>query len=515
MAMVNSLLAIGSNVKDSRWLTLEVCREYQRNKCTRTDTECKFAHPPPHVEVQNGRVTACFDSIKGKCQRKDPPCKYLHPPQHLREQLLQNGRNNLILKNLQMQAAAAQNLLPSAGIVPGMLPTIASPTSKGSLAALPALYPTGQLPTVMIPDRAYGWSGGVLTNGHPYLAGSVPNPTSISYNPYVGMQTVSVTPPSVSESASQPISGVIQAATSIAQNKITRPDRLEVCREFQRGSCTRQPSECRYAHPPDNVTVETCENQVTVCMDFIKGKCTRDSCKYFHPPPHLQAQIKAAQQRANSSAAQALPQVVEVITSKKRPREIADDLVLQSPVSQVIPYKRVAVADGKTGLPMYQPGVNPLMFQQHMAMPFQQGGFIPANVAFKSAPQTTVYPSGSPSPALSLQQQYVPVSMPLVLSPAVPDAVVTAPAAASLIPTNAQNVNYFDSNQQLLDTLPVCLDFKMGRCNRPLCDKVHILQDYVEVTDGRVAVCRDAVRGKCSRPMCKYYHIPVNLPPSK
>lgn len=67
----------------------------------------------------------------------------------------------------------------------------------------------------------------------------------------------------------------------------------------------------------------------------------------------------------------------------------------------------------------------------------------------------------------------------------------------------------------LLDTLPVCLDFKMGRCSRPLCDKVHILHDYVEVTDGRVAVCRDAVRGKCSRPMCKYYHIPVTLPPSK
>lgn len=76
MAMVNNTVmnipgvspAIGAilpnNVKDSRWLTLEVCREFQRNKCTRPDTECKFAHPPPHVEVQNGRVTACFDSIK-------------------------------------------------------------------------------------------------------------------------------------------------------------------------------------------------------------------------------------------------------------------------------------------------------------------------------------------------------------------------------------------------------------------------------------------------------------------
>ncbi|KAK7576732.1 hypothetical protein V9T40_013018 [Parthenolecanium corni] len=57
---VNNLL----NGKDSRWLQLEVCREFQRNKCTRPDTECKFAHPPANVEVQNGRVTACYDSIK-------------------------------------------------------------------------------------------------------------------------------------------------------------------------------------------------------------------------------------------------------------------------------------------------------------------------------------------------------------------------------------------------------------------------------------------------------------------
>lgn len=60
MVNMNSLL----NGKDSRWLQLEVCREFQRNKCSRPDTECKFAHPPATVEVQNGRVTACYDSIK-------------------------------------------------------------------------------------------------------------------------------------------------------------------------------------------------------------------------------------------------------------------------------------------------------------------------------------------------------------------------------------------------------------------------------------------------------------------
>lgn len=53
------------NGKDSFWLQLEVCREYQRSRCTRSDGECKFAHPPTNVEVQsNGRVTACYDSIK-------------------------------------------------------------------------------------------------------------------------------------------------------------------------------------------------------------------------------------------------------------------------------------------------------------------------------------------------------------------------------------------------------------------------------------------------------------------
>ncbi|CDW52740.1 hypothetical protein TTRE_0000100201 [Trichuris trichiura] len=98
MAMVNHLM----NVKDSRWLQLEVCREFQRGQCARSENECKFAHPPSHVEVQNGRVTACYDSIKGRCTRENPKCKYLHPPQHLKDQLLINGRQNLAIKNLLM-----------------------------------------------------------------------------------------------------------------------------------------------------------------------------------------------------------------------------------------------------------------------------------------------------------------------------------------------------------------------------------------------------------------------------
>jgi muscleblind protein len=154
MAMVLPAM-FNPNVKDSRWLTLEVCREYQRSKCSRTENECKFAHPPPHVEVQNGRVTCCFDSIKGKCQRKEPPCKYLHPPQHLREQLLQNGKNNLILRNLQMQyiAAGLQPMVPAAMVPGGEQPTT-NPTSEpyrvSQNSQTPAFYTYEQVSPYMV-----------------------------------------------------------------------------------------------------------------------------------------------------------------------------------------------------------------------------------------------------------------------------------------------------------------------------------------------------------------------------
>ena len=71
---------------------------------------------------------------------------------------------------------------------------------------------------------------------------------------------------------------------------------FQVCREFQRGTCTRQPSECRYAHPTDSLAIDSADSHVTVCMDFVKGKCSREACRYFHPPPHLLGQIKAHQQ---------------------------------------------------------------------------------------------------------------------------------------------------------------------------------------------------------------------------
>ncbi|KAH8041309.1 hypothetical protein HPB51_014590 [Rhipicephalus microplus] len=154
----------------------------------------------------------------------------------------------------------------------------------------------------------------------------------------------------------------------VAPNELSPPPLAatmgQVCREFQRGTCKRPETECRFGHPPEHVAVDSGDGAVTVCMDFVKGRCSRDQCRYFHPPPHLQAQLKATQSRAGAAA---------------------------------------------------------------------------------------------------------------------------AAAAAAM----------------LLDTLPVCRDFKSGQCKRPQCRYVHLVEE------GKVTVCRDAAKGRCARPLCKYYHVPA------
>ncbi|KAK6195147.1 hypothetical protein SNE40_000631 [Patella caerulea] len=388
MAMVNPMLNLvnNPNVKDSRWLTLEVCREFQRNKCTRTEQECKFAHPPPHVEVQNGRVIACFDSIKGKCQRENPKCKYLHPPQHLREQLLQNGRNNLILKNLQLQAAAS-TLHPYVP-APGMIPFTSGKSAGYQSVSLDSILP-GQYPLMTTSGKysaAYQSMQSVVPGHYPFLAPPYMNtmPSAVNFNPYMNASINMTVPSGVSDGGSyisqQIPGGVIPTQIQHTQQKVARPDRLEG------------------AFP----------NMV----------------------PHI---------------------------------------------------KRLAVTDSKSGIPVYQPS--------SMGM----------GAAYQHATM------------MQLQQQpYIPVTYPLVIAPA--ETVVKAPAYP--IPSNATSVDYFDENKQLRDTLPVCRDFKAGQCDRPQCKYIHLQEENVEVTDGKVVVCRDSVRGKCQRPLCKYYHIPVILPPS-
>lgn len=244
--------SIARPAKDPNWLTLEVCREYARNKCNRVESECKFAHPPPHIDVQNGRVTCCFDSLQGRCQRVDPPCKYFHPPDHLKDQL-SHSRRAVPSIGLHYQPMAQQ----SSGMVSGT-------------AAMPYINP-------YLLQTAVGAFSPYLAQA---LAGGQPS--------FGDVATSGECPPGVA--STNPLTVVMPASATYSQvPRSHRSDRMEVCREYQRGVCTRSQSECRYAHPPNGMAVDA-DNHVTVCMDFVKGRCHRETCRYFHLPPHLQAQ---------------------------------------------------------------------------------------------------------------------------------------------------------------------------------------------------------------------------------
>ncbi|XP_035749135.1 muscleblind-like protein 2 isoform X1 [Egretta garzetta] len=309
-------------VRDTKWLTLEVCRQFQRGTCSRSDEECKFAHPPKSCQVENGRVIACFDSLKGRCTREN--CKYLHPPTHLKTQLEINGRNNLI----QQKTAAAMLAQQMQFMFPG------SP-----LQPVPT-FPVG--PTIGT-NTAISFA--------PYLTPVTPG---------VGLVPTEILPtPPVIVPGSPPVS----VPGSTATQKLLRTDKLEVCREFQRGNCARGETDCRFAHPADSTMIDTNDNTVTVCMDYIKGRCMREKCKYFHPPAHLQAKIKAAQHQANQAAvaAQAAAAAATVMTQStakamKRPLEATVDLAFPPGVLHPLP-KRQALEKSNGASAVFNPSV--------------------------------------------------------------------------------------------------------------------------------------------------------------
>ncbi|KAM9429011.1 muscleblind-like protein 1 isoform 24-T50 [Salvelinus alpinus] len=319
-----------AHMRDTKWLTLEVCREFQRGTCSRSDQECKFAHPAKSCQVENGRVIACFDSLKGRCSREN--CKYLHPPGHLKTQLEINGRNNLIQqKNMAM---LAQQMQLANAMMPG---------------------------TQLQPMPMFSMAPGLATNASAAAA---------AFNPYLGpvspglMQAEIMPSPQVLM-AGHPNHGQVPNAAAAAAQKLMRTDRLEVCREYQRGNCSRGENDCRFSHPSDSTMIDTNDNTVTVCMDYIKGRCSREKCKYFHPPAHLQAKIKAAQHQVNQATAAAAMGIPHSVMPPM-PKRVA----MEKPNG--------ASAMFNTGMLQYQHALANMQFQQQAAflpsVPMMHGG---------------------------------------------------------------------------------------------------------------------------------------------
>ncbi|XP_026230274.1 muscleblind-like protein 1 isoform X7 [Anabas testudineus] len=371
-----------AHIRDTKWLTLEVCREFQRGTCSRSDQECKFAHPAKSCQVDNGRVIACFDSLKGRCSREN--CKYLHPPPHLKTQLEINGRNNLIQqKNMAM---LAQQMQLANAMMPG---TQLPPMVRGH---------TRMNTPQLLPTPMFSVTPGLATNASAAAAAA-----AAAFNPYLSPVSPGLMPPEILPStpvlmASTPTVSQVPNAAAAAAQKLLRTDRLEVCREYQRGNCSRGENDCRFAHPADSTMIDTNDNTVTVCMDYIKGRCSREKCKYFHPPAHLQAKIKAAQHQVNqATAAAAMTQ--SAVKSLKRPLDATFDLGIAPSVMAPLP-KRAALekANGasavfNTGMLQYQQALASMQFQQQAAflpsVPMMHSG-TPATVSAATTSATSV-----------------------------------------------------------------------------------------------------------------------------
>ncbi|XP_053163227.1 muscleblind-like protein 1 isoform X5 [Hemicordylus capensis] len=375
-------------IRDTKWLTLEVCREFQRGTCSRPDTECKFAHPSKSCQVENGRVIACFDSLKGRCSREN--CKYLHPPPHLKTQLEINGRNNLIQqKNMAMlaqQMQLANAMMPGAPLQPvnHMPQTFQKRGGEGSPYFIDndSIY---QYQTVKLPS-SYALQLQPMFSVAPSLATNA----STAFNPYLGPVSPGLVPAEILQTAPMLVAGnpgmPVPAAAAAAAQKLMRTDRLEVCREYQRGNCNRGENDCRFAHPADSAMIDTNDNTVTVCMDYIKGRCSREKCKYFHPPAHLQAKIKAAQYQVNQAAA---AQAAATAAAMGIPQAVLPPL----PKRPALEKTNGATAVFNAGIFQYQQALANMQLQQHTAflppVPMVHGA-TPATVSAATTSATSV-----------------------------------------------------------------------------------------------------------------------------
>jgi len=317
------------NQKDSRWLQLEVCREFQRQKCTRSDAECKFAHPPPNVEVQNGRVTACYDSIKGRCNREKPACKYFHPPQHLKDQLLINGRNHLALKNALAQQMQQQ-------LIPGQIPAVFGAPYVG--ASVPLTY-SPYLPGLVSP----------LIGSEQQILSHQPQPTQ--QQPQLQQKQRS--------DRIEPVVGVTMPGPGGVQATLS--------------GCLPSPTvTVSMAQQPLPVSVAQSTLAGALPQSGLPGSMSQ------HVLPNLLPSPFGLQHLSPEQLGQLA--IASFGGGKKRPRDPGDDLVLALPAGSVMPYKRAA--SDKSGLPVYQPVQQQQIPQQatyHQILQMQQPNIVPVS----------------------------------------------------------------------------------------------------------------------------------------
>ncbi|XP_072021800.1 uncharacterized protein [Amphiura filiformis] len=472
-------------VRDTQWLMLEACREYQRGTCKRTDTECKYAHPSKSVTVENGRVTACFDSLKGRCTREN--CKYLHPPPHLKTQLEINGRNNLaaqkMLQNIQSQqlmhtaaAAAAMQQLP--GVLPPQ--SLPSAVAQTAVPTIPQVSTANQAST----DAVYFYPSMQLPLGAHYEDWSkmLYRTTDLQnlQNPVLQMHHMAA--------------GVPTVPTADAEWPGSNVSKLIYRTEQQTPSPV--PNSLQHAYPYlTQLPGGGGTNQALIQEMNLQQQMM---------PAHGNAMpILAATKNKNDKLE--LP-TTPPENSLKRQRDPADYILLFP--GFVPPTKKPPGSlNSPTTIHNHHihntPGIYHQLQMQLSNAAHHQPQYIPnpgyQKILMGGPPNSYTWPQGKLGGSFLCQGDMIsPIAIPMMQ---------TMPGTQPLY------THQLVPSQQSADTIPVCRDFKSGSCKRPNCKYAHVTEDYVEIIDGKVTLCRYAAQSRCTRPKCKFYHPPTSSMP--
>ncbi|AQK43755.1 zinc finger CCCH domain-containing protein 28 isoform X2 [Zea mays] len=235
-------------------LTVDACRDFLRDRCTRSDLECRYAHPHNSVSIDlDNKVTACADSLRNNCFR-GMTCRYYHPPPHIQEQLLR-----------------------SVGVEDPKVKTICRDFTRGKCSRSAnecrfLHHSSVEDVAIVCQDFLRGQCNRIACRYSHVVAHPMP-PMNHVPMPYPEMLYMPPPPP---PPLGVPMMGPLPSPPiPFADNT----NRVEVCRDFLKNMCNRE--SCRFVHPETHTTAVNAN--VEVCRDFKRGECNRSACRFFHP----------------------------------------------------------------------------------------------------------------------------------------------------------------------------------------------------------------------------------------
>nr|CDS20166.1 muscleblind protein 2 [Echinococcus granulosus] len=519
-SLASAVAAANVPVRDSTWLKMRVCPAFFKEmvaggnlpdteKCPFTAETCSLAHPQPNVRIENESVTVCFDFIKrNECRHTN--CKYYHPPKHHTEAVLKRGdmtKKSSTSQGAQMAATSLAGLCwPSGAMTQSSL--ILNPAAQASpavtLAMLAAMRGTST-PSATLYSPAAATSmytalpdstnlASLISGYYPFSASASSNSPNAAaatsaYNPGDilpggASATTSLFPPG------GPVSPATYAAAVAAVNA-------------SRQAAAIQPPPPPSSQPP--ISVSRSGEDLASSASGRKREAPGDKDAQTNMPTK---RIHTTNEDITNSSSTAVNRASQVPTQPQLASTLAFNTWLQQQQQQQHqlsspPPPSLPTATSPT-VALQAAALMRLQQQQQQqwaAMAAGYGsltGFAPNSAAAVAA-----------AAAAAAYSNPTALFDPLTFQSA---SLTANPYASNLLQSQTllTNVAYINDEGQLLESLPICRDFKAGKCHRNTeCRYVHLIDENVEVNQGRVTVCRDAAKGRCTRIPCKYYHIPL------